>query len=312
MMGMEAMGGIGSLIGSIGGFMNQRQANKLSSAQLALGMRNMALQEMLANRAYKLSTAGRENDEGRVYFDGSKWVEVLSPRGEQLRGQDDQARRAQLSDLERSVREQGRSEGQRMQAGQMADSAARRIQSGANAGPSRAGLEGMLAERYLSETMDPLNKFEGAVNTMDLRGGVANAQPLIADIKKLGGAGARASLARARVDASQLHPAMRNAYGEQDRGDYTNAIKVAQGVPGAAAPPNSGADAQLAAAAAQSAALAPQGLGVGSAAIARGNAGLDEGFKNAIGNIPQYGAIFGGAATGLSDLLGRRKQTSAF
>lgn len=312
MMGMDAIGGIGSLVGSVGGFFNQRQANNISNAQLALGMRNMALQEMLANRAYKLSTAGRENADGRVYFDGSKWVEVLSPRGEQLRGQDDQARRAQLSDLERSVREQGRSEGQRMQAGQMADSAARRIQSGANTGPSRQGLEGMLAERYLSEALDPLNKFEGAVNTMDLRGGVASAEPIIADIKKLGGTGARSALARSRVDAAQMFPASRNAYGEQDRGDYTNAIKVAQGVPGAAAPPQSGADAALASAAAQSAALGPQGLGVASAALGRGNAGTDAGFENAIKNIPQYGAIFGGAATGLSDLLGRRKQTSAF
>jgi len=312
MMGMDAIGGIGSLVGSIGGYFNQRQANNLASQQLAYQMRNSMLQEMLANRAYKLSTAGRENDEGRVYFDGSKWVETLNPRGEMLRGQDDAARRAQLSDLERSTREQGRAEGQRMQAGQMADSAGRRIQSGANAGPGRAELEGLLNERYLAEAMDPLNKVEGAINTMDLRGGVANAEPILSDIGKLGAAGSRTALARSRVDAAQLAPAVRNAYGEQDRQDYGNAIKVAQGVPGSAGLPGSGVDQALAAAAGQSAALGPQSLGVAGAALRGAGQATNEGYKNAIETVPQYGAIFGGAATGLSDLLGRRKVSGAF
>lgn len=312
MMGMDAIGGIGSLIGSVGGFFNQRQANNLASAQLAWQMRNGMLQEMMANRAYKLATGGRENAEGRVYWDGSKWVEVLSPRGEMLRGQDDQARVAQLDDLKRSTREQGRAEGQRMQAGQMADSVARRIQGGVNAGPSRGELEGLLTERNLARAMDPLNKAAGLVNTMDLRGGVASAEPILADIGRLGSAGGRTALADARLEAAQLAPAVRDAYGEQDRGDYSNAIKVSQGVPGATGPQSSGVGAQLASAAAQSAALAPQGLGVAAGLYRSAGQAPNEGFKNAIETVPQYGAIFGGAASGLSDLLGRRKVSGAF
>lgn len=211
---IQAGSGIAGALGSLFG----GGQNAAAYLQAVMAQRQMALQREIADRQMELATAGSRNARGDSirYVPGVGWVENLSPQSAAMQGASDaEAMQRYNVDLPRAREGRTMNFARRLDESSAANTALnnyRNVQ-----GRSGDAILNALIERNSAAALDPLNRYNNAVQLSALRTNSSAAQP-VAEANRQGAAGLRTAIAEARLAA----PAMANEERSGVKGDNLN------------------------------------------------------------------------------------------
>lgn len=300
----DAIGVGGSILSGVLNLMNQGKQQEQANKQLQLAETQMWGQQDMADKQYRLATAGRQDARGNYthYVPGYGWTTDLTPESRGLiKGSDALEKNNIIQSLMRGQDEKRLAFNRRLQEGAAADPLLANLRYGYGA-PTKEGVVGAnkIADvTGVSENADNA-KAGYAIQALRSGGGIGANPTNFSNIDRGATTGIRKALADSDANASTMFDAAKSSWTAASLNPYNTLASRASNVENIPFQPTS-VGTNLDASMANAAAVGASKGGAGSEALYRGYAPMANIYTNM--KQPNYDTFVGGLTENLKNLL---------